>query len=119
MKILNHEASNWWIALPAAVIIFILIYLSWPATKPIDTQQIINNAKIELEKQYTAQLMDKDTQIRAAKNSLTVSEGRYAGMVQKYVELQKEKTDVKAPVTNAETRDRFAALGFVPLGVKE
>ncbi len=120
MKIGSYEITNR-MALAgglALVAIITLIYLSWPSPKPPDTQQIINDVKIELEKQYTAQLKDKDTQIKDAKNRLTVSEGRYAGMVQKYVELQKEKVNVKPPVTNAETRDRFIALGFVPLPAK-
>lgn len=120
MKIGTVDIDQKWVYLGGIVIvaIILLVFLSWPSLKPIDTQAIINNTKIELEKQYTAQLKDKDAQIQDAKSRLTVSEGRYSGLVQKLADLQKEKVNVKPPTTNKELRDRFIALGFVPLPAK-
>ncbi len=120
MKIGLDDINQKWIYVGGLTIvaIIILIFLSWPSPKPIDTQAIINNAKVELEKQYAIQLKDKDVQIQDARSRLTVSEGRYSGLVQKYADLQKEKVNVKPPTTDKELRDRFTALGYVPLPAK-
>ncbi len=98
--------------------IIAIIYLSWPSPKPIDTQQIINNAKIELEKQYVNQLKEKDMQIFDGKSRLVISESKYKTLVNRYNDLQKEKVNVAPPKTNQELRDRFTALGYPPLPAK-
>ncbi len=98
--------------------IIAIIYLSWPSPKPIDTQQIINNAKIELEKQYVNQLKEKDMQIFDGKSRLVISESKYKTLVNRYNDLQKEKVNVAPPNTNQELRDRFTALGYPPLPAK-
>jgi hypothetical protein len=120
MKIGQTEIGNKWIIIGSAVLVAIIvfIYLSWPSPKPVNTQQIINDTKAELEKQYTAQLKDKDAQIKDYQSRLVVSEGKYATLVKKYNVLQKEKENVKPPATNAELRDRFTALGYSPLPAK-
>jgi hypothetical protein len=110
--------KRWALAGAFVVALALLVYTSWPNPKPVDTTAAINAAKVALEKQYTAQIKEKDVQIEDYKSRLTVSEGKYGTLVQKYIKLQKEKTDVKPPVTNAELRARFTALGYPPLPVK-
>lgn len=99
--------------------IFFFIYLSWPEKPiPIDTQQIINNTKAELTKQYEKHLATKDTEIKDAKAKLYVSESKYKVIVEKYETLKKERENVKPPQTNQELRDRFSTLGYPPLPIK-
>ena len=120
MKIGQTEIDKKWIFIGAAVLglIVVFIYLSIPPSKPAGTQQTINDVKAELEKQYAKQLEDKATQIKDYQSRLTLSEGRYRVLVDKYVDLERRKNDVKPPVTNAELRDRFTALGYAPLPIK-
>lgn len=122
MKIGSYEIENRWLMIAGVVLIgiFIFIFLSIPSCqkKPITPQQTINEVRTELEKQYTAQLNEKDTQITDYKSRLTLSEGKYKVLVSKYVDLERRKNEVKPPVTNNEIRDRFIALGYVPLAVK-
>ena len=122
MKIGTHEIQNRWLMLISAVLFTgaIFIFLSIPSCEktPITPQQTINEVKAELEKQYTAQLKEKDIQITNYKSRLTLSEGKYKVLVSKYVDLERRKNEVKPPVTNNEIRDRFTALGFTPLAVK-
>lgn len=117
MKIGQTEIDNKRVIIGAVilVVIVVLIYLSIPPSKPAGTQQTINDVKAELEKQYAKQLEDKATQIKDYQSRLTLSEGRYRVLVDKYVDLERRKNDVKPPVTNAELRDRFIALGYAPL----
>ena len=114
------EINRKWVIIGSAVLagIIIFIFLSMSARKTVDTTQILNDAKVELAKQYTAQIMDKDVLIKDYQSRLTVSEGKYSALFQKYASLQKEKENVKPPQTNAELRDRFAALGYSPLAIK-
>lgn len=121
MLILNREISNKQIGIGAVVLVAILVivYLSIPScSKPATPTVVINQAQVAMEKQFAAQLKDKDVQIADYKNKLVVSQGKYTALVQKYNTLQKEKENVKAPVTNKELRDRFVALGYPPLAVK-
>jgi hypothetical protein len=98
------------------ILIAILVYAFWPAPKPpVTPQQTINEVKAALEKQYQGQITDKDKQIKDYKSRLTVSEGKYSVLVNKFTDLQKEKENVKPPTSNKETRDRFTALGFAPI----
>jgi hypothetical protein len=121
MLILNREINSKWLIIGASVLAgtLLFVFLSIPScSKPPDTTAAIGQVKAELEKQYTEQLAAKDTQISDYKTRLTASEGRYAGMVQKYVDLEKRKANVAKPTTNKEMRDRFAALGYPPLASK-
>ncbi len=122
MKIGTHEISNIWILIGSAILIAlgIFIFLSIPSCdkSPITPQQTIGEVKAELEKQYTAQIKDKETQIRDYQSRLTVSYNKYTEMANRYIALQKEKENVKPPETNAEIRSRFTALGFAPLSAK-
>lgn len=121
MLIFNREINNKWVAMAAAVLMAVLLFviLSIPSCqKPPDTTASIAAVKVELEKQYNEQLKAKETQITDYKARLTVSEGRYAGMVAKYVDLEKRKANVAKPTTNKEMRDRFVALGYPPLAAK-
>jgi len=101
------------------LLVLIMLYL-WlqPGVKPDNSQQIINDLKATMEKQYAGQLKEKEVQITDYKNRLVVSEGKYKVLVKRYNDLQKEKENVKPPTTNAELRDRFTALGYPPLPVK-
>jgi phage shock protein A len=121
MLIFGKEIEIKWVLVGSAILAGTLLFviLSIPSCqKPPDTTASIAAVKVELEKQYTAQLKEKETQIADYKTRLTQSEYRYAGMVQKYVELEKRKQNVTAPTTNKELRDRFSALGYPPLAVK-
>jgi predicted sulfurtransferase len=120
MLIGNTEISNTWIGIGAVVLIaiVIIIFLSWPVKKPIDTTAVMNQAQQQMTAQFTAQIKEKDTLILDYKNKLVVSQGKYTALVQRYNTLQKEKENVKAPVTNKELRDRFVALGYPPLAIK-
>ena len=103
------------LAVAAAIL---LMYLSWPNPKPANVQQIINDTKKEMEVQYVKQIAEKDTALKDLKSRIVVSEGKYKVLVQKYIDLQKEKENVKPPQTSAELRDRFTALGYPPLSAK-
>ena len=121
MKILSYEVANKWVYLAGLILVelFIFIFLSIPSCqKTPDTTVAIGQMKAELEKQYNEQLAAKEAQITDYKTRLTQSEGRYAGMVQKYVDLEKRKNAVAPPKTNSELRDRFTALGYAPLAIK-
>lgn len=121
MKILSYEIANKWVYLIGAILvaIFLFIFLSIPSCqKPVTPQQTIAEVKVELEKQYQEQLKAKEIQITDYKSRLTSSENKYKVLVSKYVDLERRKNEVKPPTTNAELRDRFIALGFVPLSDK-
>jgi hypothetical protein len=122
MKIANVEIANKWVGVGAAVlaVIIVLVILSVPKScvKPSDTTAAIAAVKVELEKQYTAQIETQETQIKDYKNRLTLSEGKYKTLVSQYVDLERRKKDVIPPTTNKELRDRFTALGYPPLAAK-
>lgn len=120
MKLGSHEISNKWIIIGSVILvgIIIFVYISIPNSKPPNPIPLINDAQIQLQKQYEAQLKSKDSTIRDYQSRLTVSQEKYSTLTNRYIQLQKEKENVKPPVTNAETRDRFAILGFTPLPIK-
>lgn len=122
MKFGTREISNKWLVLGAVILIGILIFVffSIPSCQkpPVTPQQTINEVKVELEKQYKSQITEKDTQIRDYKGRLTLSEGKYKVLVDKYVDLERRKNEVKPPTTNQELRDRFTILGYPPLAIK-
>lgn len=107
------------------LVIVFAIYMMWPVKKSDTTIDILNTVKKQMEEQFNKQLKDKDTAIKdkdaaiqEAVNRLIISEGKYQSLVARYSILQKEKINVKAPVTNAETRNRFTILTYIPLPVK-
>jgi hypothetical protein len=101
------------------VAITILAFIFWPKPKlPITPQQTINEMKVELEKQYAAQIAGKEATIRDYQSRLTVSYDKYTAMANRYIALQKEKENVPTPTTNKEIRDRFTALGYPPIPAK-
>jgi hypothetical protein len=110
--------KRWGLAAAFVLALAALIYASWPNPKPVDTTAAINAAKVALEKQYQAQIAEKETQVKDYKSRLAVSEGKYGTLVVKYIKLQKEKDSVPQPVSNQETRDRFTALGYPPIPLK-
>jgi predicted PurR-regulated permease PerM len=120
MKIGSYETSNTTVMLVAILVGVLIIFavMSIPKKPVVTTIPAINAAQTAMENQFKAQIADRDNQIKDAKARLIVSEGRYSALVIKYIDLQKEKDNVKPPVTNAETRDRFTALGYPPLPVK-
>jgi len=105
--------------LGAIVLVLILVvYMSWPKLpKQVDTQQILNDALAIAKKPLLAEIENQKKKVADYKSRLYVSDAKYKTLVQKYTELQKEKENVKPPTTDAELRDRFIALGFVPLAV--
>jgi hypothetical protein len=116
MKIGTYDIDRKRIYLGSAVLIAIIVvvFLSWPKPKPYSPIPVINAAQTAMELQFKQQLADKDIQIKDAKTRIESSERRYATLVIKYADLQKEKDNVKSPVNNAELRDRFTALGYTP-----
>jgi uncharacterized protein YpmB len=120
MKIFNTEVDNKWIVLGGLLLvaIIVIVYLSWPAKKPVDTQTILNAGQTVLEKQYLSQIEELKKKSADNASQLKISESKNALLVQKINNLQKEKDNVKVPVTNAEIRARFIAAGFIPLPVK-
>lgn len=121
MVILGKEISNVWIAIACVIAagICILIILSIPTcSKPVTPTVVINQAQAAMEKQLKEQIKEKDIVILDYKNKLVVSQGKYNVLVDKYNKLQREKDNVKPPVTNEETRNRFIAAGYPPLPVK-
>lgn len=121
MKIFNTEIDNKWISVAGIILAALLLiaYLSIPScSKPATPTAVLNTAQAQMTAQFNAQLKDKDAQIADYQNKLVVSQGKYTALVQRYNTLQKEKENVKAPVTNKELRDRFVALGYPPLAVK-
>jgi hypothetical protein len=121
MLIGKTEINNKWIGAAGIILValLVIVYLSIPScSKSVTPTVVINQAQAAMETQFKAQLKDKDVQIADYKNKLVVSQGKYTALVQRYNALQKEKENVKAPVTNKELRDRFTALGYPPLAVK-
>jgi hypothetical protein len=120
MKIGTYEIPNRVIILATILIGILVIFaiLSYPKKPVVSTIPAINAAQQAMENQFKAQIADREAQIKDAKVRLIVSEGRYSALVIKYVDLQKEKNNVKPPITNAETRDRFTTLGYPPLAAK-
>ena len=120
MKIGQTEISNSTviIAVIALIAIIALVWVAWPSKAPVSSQATINEVKDQLEAQFNKEIEAKDLQIKDYKSRLVVSDGKYKALVKKYADLQKEKENVKAPVTNAELRDRFVALGYPPLPIK-
>jgi hypothetical protein len=115
---IEMSRTRWAIVILAVAAAIPLLYISWPSPKPANVQQIINDTKKELEVQYMKQVAEKETALKYLKSRLVVSEGKYKALVKKYIDLQKEKENVKPPQTNAELRDRFTALGYPPLSAK-
>ena len=108
--------SRWGLLSVFVVSLALLIYLSWPSSpKQVDTMAAINEATETIEKQYKGQIAEKERQVTDFKSRLVVSEGKYKLLAQKYQSLQKEKDNVKAPITNQDIRDRLTAAGFTPL----
>jgi hypothetical protein len=120
MKIGTYEIPNRIAILVGVLIIVLAVFgiMSCPKKQVITTIPAINAAQQAMETQFKAQIADRDVQIKDAKARLIASEGRYSALVIKYVDLQREKDNVKPPITNAETRDRFTALGYPPLAAK-
>ncbi len=122
MKFGTHEIANRWLIAGGSILagIIVLVVISIPSCSkpPVTPQQTINEVKAELEKQYTAQLKDKEATIRDYQSRLTVSYDKYTAMANRYIALQKEKDNVKPPETNREIRSRFVTLGYPPLAAK-
>jgi hypothetical protein len=106
-----------WGLLGALIIaLILLVFFSWPKTPKVpDTTAALNAALETAKKPLLAEIKAKDGLIEEYKARIVVSEGKYSTLAAKYVKLQKEKTDVKPPTTNAELRSRFTALGYPPL----
>jgi len=120
MKMIVNMTRKKWVIVILSIMVFIgILFLSWPAKPmPVDTQAIIDATTKKLELQYQDQLKNKDVALKDLRSQLIVSENKYRTLIARYVALQKEKENVKPPITNTETRDRFIALGFSPLPVK-
>jgi hypothetical protein len=111
--------KRWGLLAVFVLVVALAIYASWPpTTKPADATAAINAAVEAAKKPLLAQLKEKDAELTDYKSRLDVSEGKYSTLSAKYIKLQKEKIDVKPPVTNIELRARFTALGYPPLPVK-
>ena len=111
--------SRWGLLVIVVLVGALVIYASWPKLpKPIDTQQILNEALETMKKPLLAEIEAQKKQVADYKSRLVVSEAKYKVLTQKYNDLQKEKENVKPPETNAELRDRFTALGYSPLPIK-
>ena len=111
--------TGWLLIVLAVTAIAAILFFSIGGTKkPLPAAAVLNTAQAQMETQFKNQLKKKDVQIKDYKSRLVVSEGKYATLVQKYKDLQKEKENVKAPTSNTETRNRFIALDFVPLPAK-
>jgi len=115
MNYVEWIKKNIALVVAVVVIIVLIVWIAWPKTTPPSGTQTINEVKAALEKQYLEQIKDKENQVVDYKNRLTLSESKYRGLVDKYVDLERRKADVKPPVTDAELRDRFIALGYPPL----
>ena len=121
MKIGQREIDDKWVVLGVVVLLAIAlaVFVNWPKDKPtVSPSQTVNDVKVALEKQYMQQFEDKEKQIRDYQTRLTASESKYKVLVDKYVDLERRKNDVKPPVTDAETRDRFTAAGYPPIPLK-
>ena len=105
------------------IIAGIFIYIFWPKLPPpVNTTQIINDAKAEVTVQFTKQLTDKDMVIKTKEvlikdyqSRLSVSMEKYQVLSDRYFKLREEIINVKAPTSDKELRDRFIALGYPPL----
>jgi len=124
MKIGLMDIDQKWIYLGSVIIIILIIFafLSWPKKQPVTTIPAINAAQQTIEKQLNKQITDKDTVIKSKEgvikdlqNRLTLSDKKYKSIVDKFIVLQKEKENVKTPITVKELRDRFVTAGFIPL----
>lgn len=115
---LTLERKHILIAVLVLLSIIAIIYFSWPAQRPDNTQQIVNDTKKALEVQYKKQLDAKDAQMKDVQSRLFVSEQKYRVIAQKIKDLQKVKEDVKPPQTNDELRSRFTAVGFPPVSIQ-
>jgi hypothetical protein len=118
MKIGQIEIPNKSIAVAAAglIMIFLVVYVSRPSKVTVpDTTAAINAALETAKKPLLEQIKAKEAEAKDYKSRLAASETKYSVLVGKYEKLQKEKTDVTPPTTNAELRDRFTALGYPPL----
>lgn len=120
MNLGAYQINNKWVIVGGLILagLMIFIILSIPESKPPNPIPVINDTQAQLQKQYEAQLKAKDISINDYKSRLAVSQERANIWANKYNELERKKNEVKAPATNAETRDRFIALGFIPLPVK-
>ena len=120
MKIGQTEINNSTLIIAAIVVVvaITLVWIAWSSKAPVSTQAAINEVKAQLEVKFNKELEAKDSQIKDYKSRLVVSDGKYKALVNKYDDLQKDKENVKSPVTNAELRDRFIALGYHPLPIK-
>jgi hypothetical protein len=120
MKIGAYDIDNKWIAIGGAVLfaIIVIVYLSIPKTPTGNTAQILDNAAEEIKAPLIKQIADKDVEIKTIKNQLIVSDGKYKVLVKKYIDLQKEKDNVRPPTTNEELRSRYDAAGFPMLPIK-
>jgi type IV pilus biogenesis protein CpaD/CtpE len=110
--------TGWLLIVLAVVTVAAILFLSSGSKKPIPAVAVLKTAQQQMEIQFKNQLKEKDVQIKDYKSRLVVSESKYAILVQKYRDLQKEKENVKPPASNAELRDRFIALGYPPLAAK-
>lgn len=98
--------------------ILVVVYAAWPTKPPaIDTAALIKDATAKVEKQFQADIAEKQIEINDYRTRLAVSEAKYKTLATRYAELQKGKDSVTRPATNSELRDRFTALGYAPLPV--
>lgn len=92
-----------------------ILVLSYPRSKPDNSQQIIAEMRTQLMEQYNKEITDRDSKIRDLTNRLTVSEQKYKVIQKRLEELKNEYANVSPPQTNIEIRARFAAMGFPSL----
>jgi hypothetical protein len=100
--------------------VLLMVILSIPSCqKPVVTpQQTFNEVLAIAQKPLLAQIEDQKRQVADFKSRLSVSDAKYKTLVDKYVDLERRKNEVKPPTTNKELRDRFVALDFAPLPIK-
>uniref|UniRef100_A0A6M3JFD9 Uncharacterized protein n=1 Tax=viral metagenome TaxID=1070528 RepID=A0A6M3JFD9_9ZZZZ len=93
-----------------------VVTLGWASywrPKAPDTQKLLADMQAKLQKQFQADIKDRDAKIRDLTSRVTVSNGVISSLRKKMAEVKNEPIK-EPPKTNRELRDRFIALGFPP-----
>jgi hypothetical protein len=117
------EGKDWkGIAVIVLLIIVGACYFFWPKPPiPVNTTQIMNEAKKAVEAQLKPIIVKKEEEIKVMqqerddyKSRGEVSDAKYKALTKKYIELKGSVTNVAPPKTDKELRDRFIFLGLPP-----
>jgi len=94
--------------------VIFLGYVSWCQPNPVDSQALLTEMRLEVQKKVTEDSKTRDETIKRIVVRLNAAEKNGIILSKKMEELKNEASNIMLPKSNKEIRDRFIKRGFPP-----